>query len=293
MNVKDCIIIFFTLILSLEGRERLKKNIDDGIAWGTLQDVGGSNSFYIGKYSTLSLFPLTPSGHIKLPTYVKRVWIDVGANARSFSDTCGVCVRSFFPNRSSLRDEFLSAPKDLQVIAIDANSFFYDSLSKLKNVVAIPCVLSFVDGFVTFYHYAGDGCSSTLPPNRLAKNNDGIPKACKDVVRIERICSMTLETILKKIPPNISVELLKVDAQGTDLEVVQSAGTELFRIEKVILEAQEDRKNDTSHIISLNSDTVSDAKKWLSSRGFKENKNLSYLENGAVLEWNLVFDRVF
>jgi len=51
--------------------------------------------------------------------------------------------------------------------------------------------------------------------------------------------AVTLEEILQRLPPHLTVSLLKIDAQGADLSVVLSAGSHLGRIKRIQLECQD------------------------------------------------------
>jgi hypothetical protein len=51
---------------------------------------------------------------------------------------------------------------------------------------------------------------------------------CRFVHRTKGVAVLRLETILCLIPQNIRIELIKVDAQGVDLEVVSVWPNHLF-----------------------------------------------------------------
>lgn len=50
---------------------------------------------------------------------------------------------------------------------------------------------------------------------------------------------VSLASVLARMPPGKDVALLKIDAQGMDLEVVQSAGAELRRVQWLVVEVQD------------------------------------------------------
>ena len=102
---------------------------------------------------------------------------------------------------------------------------------------------------------------------------------------------MSLQEVIDLIPHGIPIELLKVDAQGVDLIVVQSAGNHMARLQKVIIEAQT-VKGDGSNLLSKDSALKKESKAWFAANGFAYDGAASYEENPEIGEWNLVFDRI-
>lgn len=100
-----------------------------------------------------------------------------------------------------------------------------------------------------------------------------------------------LSHIIDLIPSHLEIELLKIDAQGMDLEVVQSAGSSLQKIKKIIIEVQ-DPTEDGRNMLSKNTATRQEVIDWFDQNGYKMDLERSYLENPAILEWNLAFDRI-
>ena len=78
---------------------------------------------------------------------------------------------------------------------------------------------------------ANSGCSSTLPvdlkSNRL--------KWCRKVMEAREVPAVPLETVLEWIGPR-RVDFVKVDAQGVDLSVMESARSRISQIERFQLE---------------------------------------------------------
>lgn len=159
----------------------------------------------------------------------------------------------------------------------------------LHNTVAIPCVVGPVEGTTAFYHYEGPGCSSVFPPNEDA-DLALIPPVCNRVRNMEHVCTISLARVIDLIPDHLAIELLKVDAQGFDLEVVKSAGERLHRIDKIIIEAQ-DETADGRNMLSRAGVTRQAATEWLNRNGYVMDLEHSYLENEAIMEWNLAFNR--
>lgn len=159
----------------------------------------------------------------------------------------------------------------------------------LRNTVAIPCVMGSVEGTMTFYHYEGPGCSSALHRNEDA--DLGLVQAvCNRIDRIEHVCSISLARIIDLIPEHLDIELVKVDGQGLDLDVVKSAGTRLHKVGKFIIEAQ-DVVDEGRNMLSKAAVTRQAAIAWFNKNGYEIDLKRSYLENEAIREWNLAFDR--
>ncbi len=243
------------------------------------------SSFAVVK--THVLFPLGDDGKFMIPSHISRVWIDIGADWKSFSNHEGVYAHPFEVGGRSISAEWANS-NNIFTIAIDANQAYHSVLSQLKNTIAIPCAISSSEGTVEFYHYEGPGCSSVLPPNPTA--SDKIPSLCQKVKSRERICSVSLETIISFVPESVPIELLKVDAQGIDLSIVKSARSNLQKLHTVVIEAQE-AVGDKSNLLSVETELKPDAIEFFQRSGFTYDETLSYEENKEVHEWNLFFHR--
>ena len=145
------------------------------------------------------------------------IWIDVGAylgteTIQSAKENSALQVYAFEPNLR-LAAQYWGA---------------------LQNFTVIPVAIAETDGFSDFYINANTGASSLLPlnPSGLRRWIGG------EVLKVEskvRVPTMRLDTFMKWM--GISrVEYLKVDAQGTDLAVVRSAGERIKDIKKITLE---------------------------------------------------------
>jgi hypothetical protein len=122
------------------------------------------------------------------------------------------------------------------------------------------------------------------PNSNLQANN--VPEECKKIRKSYGVSMLRLETILELIPRDLTIELLKVDAQGVDLRVVKSSGKQLNRIQKVIVEAQPAVK---AVELYQDGDNTQDTKSWMSKHGFELQEQYSFVENTDIDEWNLVF----
>jgi len=90
-----------------------------------------------------------------------------------------------------------------------------------------------------------DGCSSLYEPrgNDFAKDpasgawKEWVGQACVQIADTRRVPCISLEHIIDKWLNGSNVEYLKIDAQGSDLAIVQSAGTLVDRLRAVTVEA--------------------------------------------------------
>ncbi len=149
----------------------------------------------------------------------RRIWIDVGAHAgeatfeRARRDS-SILVFAFEPDWNLARR----------------------TMGSLKNWVMLPMAVADFDGFADFRLNVGDETSSLLPFNDEAlrspdwKDVGGL--ALRSIVRVPTI---RLDTFLNRMGIE-AVEYLKVDTQGFDFRVIQSAGARLKDVQSVRLE---------------------------------------------------------
>ena len=148
---------------------------------------------------------------------ISAIWIDVGAHLgeKTFAhahDNPSLTVFAFEPTWELAR----------QV------------MGRLSNFVVFPMAVSAKDGLADFYLNAQDDTSSLLPfdPEGVRRWDGGQflrpkSKICVPTIRLDTFMNaMDLRT----------VDYLKIDTQGSDLAVVQSAGSRLRDVRKVTLE---------------------------------------------------------
>jgi FkbM family methyltransferase len=106
----------------------------------------------------------------------------------------------------------------------------------LPNYTVLPIAIAEHDGFAAFHVNAFEAASSLLPFNPLGLSQWKGGEVLK-VVETRQVPTLRLDTFLNKagIP---RVDFLKIDAQGSDLAVVRSAGTRLRDIARIHLEVQ-------------------------------------------------------
>jgi len=152
---------------------------------------------------------LGPEGFLVIPKGVRRIWVDVGAHHLETT-------------RAELRYP------DVAVIAIEplkeAWSFWPDS----DRVIGIPVAIYLERGNMDFHVNAVDDTSSLLESTGVDRTAE-ITKT----VEVRKVPVIRLEDVLNAVPEGISVAYVKTDVQGVDLQVLQSAGESLRRVERV------------------------------------------------------------
>ena len=210
-----------------------------GMYGGGVGVESGEVVFHIMQQARL--FSLSADGKLNLPPGTRRVWIDIGADWMSFTGNNGVYAKPFFARSfASLHAEAVSpSSADLAFIAVDANDAYLTQLQRLPRTFAITAAVNLVEGTALFKDYAGPGCSSLLPPNeRLRAAEMPADHPCRIVTRTRGVAVLRLESLLRLVPDGVRIELVKVDAQGVDLDVAMSAGDQLQRVERFVLEMQ-------------------------------------------------------
>lgn len=105
-----------------------------------------------------------------------------------------------------------------------------------------------------------------------------------------RVPTLSLEAVLLAIPQSIVIEKARIDAQGVDLEVLKSAGSQLYRIQKVEMEVQDMELSNPDFLyggpLVANAEMM---KKEMKILGF--DKVVAEVNNCACIEYNLIFSR--
>ena len=247
------------------------------------------NAYYVLEPKVL--FYLNKDKKMDFHSKVKRIWIDVGGNKDSFTNLHFATMK-YSHDKPTIHVEFAKKPQDLAVVVIEANVAFYDGLMKIPNIkYVIPCAVP-SNGMVRFYHFQGDGCSSIAPPNE----NLTVPMHdnCKKVIGTTDICSTSLKSIMDMIPEGLEIELCKIDIQGLDLDAAKSAGMHLRRVKIFVIEVQGEMEDgSTDHLLYAHRTGLkAEALQFFEENGYSHEEELSYLNNEALLECNLVFHRI-
>ena len=124
-----------------------------------------------------------------------------------------------------------------------------------KNVYVLGCALGSMwirEGAKFFITYGDPGCSSLLEPKDI------------EVKAVERVPVLTLAQIIEFLPKDCYHRLdhLKVDVQGSDLEVLKGAGEYIKLFKCVTVECSEGQYYNESN-------QFSDVSNYMDSMGFK------------------------
>lgn len=145
-----------------------------------------------------------------------RVWIDVGAHL----------------GQGTL-DEALRDPT-LLVFAFEPNwKLARQIMGKAANFVVLPMAVSDSDGFAEFFINTADGSSSLVKMEAAGMAHwEHSHYAVESTTVVQTI---RLDTFMR-LANLRTIDYLKIDAEGVDLRVVQSAGDRLRDIKKIVLE---------------------------------------------------------
>jgi FkbM family methyltransferase len=148
----------------------------------------------------------------------RRIWIDVGAHEGELT----------FP--------FAAVDPTLLVYAFEPNLQAASRImGRLRNYVVLPIAIAELDGSAELRLNAYEQSSSLLPADEGGLKSWVSEQEFK-VVGSVTVPTMRLDTFMNGAGIQ-SVDFLKIDAQGLDLEVAKSAGARLKDVAKVQLEA--------------------------------------------------------
>jgi FkbM family methyltransferase len=148
----------------------------------------------------------------------RRVWIDVGAHEGETT----------FP--------FAAADPTLLVYAFEPNLHAASRImGRLRNFVVLPIAIAEQDGSAELQLNAYEQSSSLLKADEAGVKS-WVTELEFKVIGSVRVPTMRLDTFMNGAGIE-SVDFLKIDAQGYDLEVVKSAGDRLADVAKVQMEA--------------------------------------------------------
>lgn len=215
---------------------------------------------------------LTETGMFNFSNAIKRIKIDVGAHDK-------VDVTEIGHDRS------------LFVIAFEPTPYNYLKNPSHERLLMLPHAVSTDEGFTNFYMSAYDECNSLLPQSADVApylNNESYAIKCITTQQKITVPTIRMETILKMIPSQLEVELLKIDAQGFDVQVAKSAGNQIRRVRRLILECQDVARNDPL-LLYKGAGTKADAVEYMRSVGFVLDS--CEVNNEVIKEINCVFKR--
>lgn len=152
---------------------------------------------------------LRGDGFLALPKGVRRVWVDVGAHHLETT-------------KAELRYP------DVAVIAIEPLKEAWSRWPDSDRVIGIPVAIYLDRGAMDFHVNALDDTSSLL--ESTGNDRTGAPTK---TVEVRKVPVIRLEDVIDAVPEGVSIAYVKTDVQGVDLQVLQSAGESLRRVERV------------------------------------------------------------
>jgi FkbM family methyltransferase len=156
--------------------------------------------------------------HNKLPTFPSKndlIIIDLGANEGFYT----LMVKKL-------------APKS-RVIAVEPNPSAFKTLkknieaNKLENVIAVNKAVSSKNGKIIFEIVKGRTTVGALKVYRKYRKRYKLEKISVSSVTLEKLCNTY------KID---NIDLLKIDIEGSELEILKSSKNVLPRVRKVVIE---------------------------------------------------------
>ncbi len=131
---------------------------------------------------------------------------------------------------------FAAVDSSLLVYAFEPNLHAASRImGRLRNYVVLPIAIAETDGSAELQLNAYEQASSLLPADEVGVKSWVTEQEFK-VIGSVTVPTMRLDTFMDGAGIE-SVDYLKVDAQGLDLEVVRSAGDRLADIAKIQMEA--------------------------------------------------------
>lgn len=136
-------------------------------------------------------------------------------------------------------------------------------LENKHNVKHYTHGLSSTEGTVKLYKTKKGSCSSTYEPN-LKLIEEIAPKRVKDFTP-EKIFDIEVKRLDSIIPTGTKIELMKIDTQGSELDILKGAGQLLKTTRKIVVEVEFKE-------LYLNQPLFEDVDSFLVSKGFKFDK---------------------
>jgi FkbM family methyltransferase len=228
-------------------------------------------------FADLQVLTLDPeTGRLPVPPGA-RLWVEVGANSRNTlaatearcSGNEDVFVVSFEPLLGQYCRLTAAGKSDtMNRLGACSGSGEINGDDLEPNGVVLPIAIGPSDSTQEFRVSALDGCSSLLATNDEALKDDRGDASfwgrCLGTKELRRVPTMTLHTLFERLlPEGATIDFLKVDTQGTALDVIRSAGSEyLDRIQAVVVDALIDGSVPLYTGQNTCSDTLLAAQRW-------------------------------
>jgi len=186
----------------------------------------GNYKIFVRRCSALSSMAIyteifKEKGHMNLPQFngkKDKVIFDVGANEGFYT----LKLKENNPN--------------LKIIAIEANHLIFQNLKRnikenqLKDVILINKALSSKVGKVTF-----DIVPEVSPIGSLKIDTKARPWLKKEKIKKIIVESTTLEKVCESLDVQ-TIDLLKLDVEGAELDILKSSKNMLPNIKKIVVE---------------------------------------------------------
>jgi FkbM family methyltransferase len=118
--------------------------------------------------------------------------------------------------------------QDVAVIAIEPLAEAWPHWPDSDRVIGLPVAIYLERGTMDFHVNTVDDTSSLLE-----SAGDKRTEAQTRTVEVRRVPVIRLEDVLRAVPEGLPIAYVKTDVQGVDLQVLQSAGESLQRVERV------------------------------------------------------------
>ena len=104
--------------------------------------------------------------------------------------------------------------------------------------------------------------------NSLLKTRAGslFEKTGQKTIEVRKVPAVRLEDVLERIPAHLSIEFLKTDIQGLDLQALKSAGDQILRVKRIQTEIMNTALYEKASAESMSSEQ--EFQSYMKSRGF-------------------------
>jgi len=186
---------------------------------------------------------------------IKSVAIDVGAASNPLLFDRDVDANHMVLAFEPVFDKTLAVAMEKEASEVNARggcATRWEPACGNNRLVVFPSAVSSEVGYATFHLARNPYCGSlnTVPGgldptllNHPDKDVRDVMKSCwgsLDEGQTKVVPTVTLASIISRIPDHIRIKYMKIDAQGQDFKILMSAGEQISRIEYVRFEMQND-----------------------------------------------------
>jgi hypothetical protein len=227
--------------------------------------------------STVAKLSFESPRQLVLPPEIQRVWIDVGVNAKS----------------DFLLDLDKPGGNDLFVLGYEPSPSSWKPCPHPRCAVVWAAATPAFDVVRVNVQDGADLCNSLLRPN--AGTTSRLWRGCvTQRTQEDGVTPLTVQApgvplseMIRRVPREVEVEYVKIDAQGYDLEVMKGLLGASERVHVVSLEAMD--VQDRSKLLYEGQPTLDDIRAFLESREANWKFVKSVGNDGALGEVNAFF----